>query len=271
MPSVMDGILKMSSRYIGFPYTVGEQANIKRQFAAMAGFPNVIGAIDCTHIAIRAPTENEFVYVNRKNVHTINVQVTCETNMVLTNIVARWPGSTHDAFILTHSSIGRRLQAGAARDGWLLGDSGYPLRRWLLTPFTNPQSEEEVRYNITHARGRSVVERAIGLLKCRWRCLDRSGGMLLYHPAKVCKIVRACAVLHNMALKDAIPLPPDLPPPQHQDPDTQPPPRHEEHQQGARLRERVMQRITRQHSVSQDAATDRNAMRSGAGAGAGDS
>lgn len=111
----------MTSRYIRFPYTVVEQANSKRQFAAMSSFPNVIGAIDCTHIAIRAPSENKFVYVNRKNVHTINVQIICDPSMVLTNLVARWPGSTHDSFILAHSGVGNRLQAGAGRDGWLLG------------------------------------------------------------------------------------------------------------------------------------------------------
>lgn len=112
----------MVSRYIRFPYTVREQAEIKTQFAAMSGFPNVIGAIDCTHVAIRAPSENEFAYVNRKHVHSINVQIICDSNMTLTNIVARWPGSTHDSFILTHSSVGNRLNAGAVRDGWLLGE-----------------------------------------------------------------------------------------------------------------------------------------------------
>ncbi|XP_041840968.1 putative nuclease HARBI1 [Melanotaenia boesemani] len=157
MPAVLDGIIKMSSRYIKFPYTVGEQANIKRQFAASTCFPNVIGAIDCTHVAIRAPSQNEFVYVNRKNVHSVNVQVISDSNLLLTNLVARWPGSTHDSFILAHSSVGNRLQAGASRDGWLLGDSGYPLRRWLLTPFANPQSAEEARFNSVHVRARSVV------------------------------------------------------------------------------------------------------------------
>ncbi len=67
-------------------------------FSAMSGFPNVIGAIDCTHIAIRAPYENKFVYVNRKHVHSINVQVICDSNMTLTNIVAHWPGSAHYSF-----------------------------------------------------------------------------------------------------------------------------------------------------------------------------
>ncbi|XP_028980658.2 putative nuclease HARBI1 [Esox lucius] len=104
--------------------------------------------------------------------------------MRLTNIVARWPGSTHDSYILTNSMVGMRLQAGRVRDGWLLGDSGYPLKTWLLTPLTNPQTDRERRYNDAHSRTRSVVERAIGQLKCRWRCLDRTGGMLLYRPDK---------------------------------------------------------------------------------------
>ena len=46
------------------------------QFAAIAGFPRVIGAIDGTHIAIKSPPANrEAVYVNRKGFHSINVQV----------------------------------------------------------------------------------------------------------------------------------------------------------------------------------------------------
>lgn len=121
LPEVLGGVIGLSPNYIKFPYTVGEQANKKAQFAAKSDFPNVIGAIDCTHIAIRAPSENEFAFVNRKHFHSLNVQVICDADMVLTNVVARWPGSTHDSFILRHSSVGRRLDAGAVRDGWLLG------------------------------------------------------------------------------------------------------------------------------------------------------
>ncbi|XDV25459.1 hypothetical protein PO909_029375 [Leuciscus waleckii] len=221
----------LSNKLPQFPNHLAElnKANIKRQFAAMYGFPNVIGAIDCTHI------------VNRKHVLSINVQVVCEANMIFTNVVARWPGSTHDSFIVVHSSVGNRLEAGAVRDGWLLGDSGYPLRRWLLTPFPNPQSAEQMRYNDAHTRARSVVERAIGLLKCRWCCFDVSGGRLLYQPKKVRQIIMACAILHNMAQRNGVALPPDLPYLQHEEPDPHPPPQHERHHQGARIREEVMQ------------------------------
>uniref|UniRef100_A0A9J7Z0A2 Putative nuclease HARBI1 n=1 Tax=Cyprinus carpio carpio TaxID=630221 RepID=A0A9J7Z0A2_CYPCA len=179
MPYVWDAIVGMAPRYICFPYTQAEQANIKMQFAAIAGFPNVIGAIDCTHVAIKAPSENEFAFVNRKHFHSLNVQIICDA----------------------HISVGNRLQTGAVRDGWLLGDSGYPLRTWLLTPLTRPQTEQERRYN------EKVVERTIGLLKGRWRCLDRSGGTVLYSPTKVWRIVVACAVLHNIAQKNGIPVP----------------------------------------------------------------
>ncbi|XP_056279744.1 uncharacterized protein LOC130199917 [Pseudoliparis swirei] len=41
------------------------------------------------------------------------------------------------------------------------------LKRWLLTPFNNPQSAEERNYNTRHSQARAVVERSIGLLKGR--------------------------------------------------------------------------------------------------------
>lgn len=121
MPAVWDGIIRMSARYTKFPYTADEQANITAQFAATASFPNVIGDISCTHIAVKAPSQDESVDINRKHFHSINVQIICDAQMQLSNIVARWPGSTHDSFILTNSMVGNRLQAGTVLDGWLLG------------------------------------------------------------------------------------------------------------------------------------------------------
>ena len=122
MPAVLDGLIGLTPQYIQFAYTVGEQAEKRRQFAAKTGFPNVIGVIDCTHIAIKAPNKaEENDYVDRRRDHSINVQAICDADYLMTNVVARWPGSTHDTFILRNSSVGRRLEAGAARDGWLLG------------------------------------------------------------------------------------------------------------------------------------------------------
>lgn len=58
---------------------------------AMSGFANVVGAIDCSHVALRVPSEDGFVNTNCKNVHTIKVQDFCDSNIVLTNYMARRP------------------------------------------------------------------------------------------------------------------------------------------------------------------------------------
>src|SRR4029434_9171304 len=62
-------------------------------------------------------------------------------------------------------------------------------------------------FNTAHARARSVVEHSIGVLKGRWRCLDASGGRLLYDSKKVCQVILACCVLHNICVSRGIELP----------------------------------------------------------------
>jgi hypothetical protein len=47
--------------------------------------------------------------------------------------VVRWPGGTHDEFILQQSALYRYMEANQGQ-GWLLVDSGYPLKVWLITP-----------------------------------------------------------------------------------------------------------------------------------------
>lgn len=52
-----------------------EAGRMKQKFYAMQQFPNVVGCVDGTHVRIQAPQEVEHEYVNRKNFHSINVQV----------------------------------------------------------------------------------------------------------------------------------------------------------------------------------------------------
>ena len=73
-------------------------------FYRRAGFPGVIGAIDCTHVPITNPGgENGELFRNRKGYCSINVQVVCDDQARITNVVARWPGSTHDSSTVQYS------------------------------------------------------------------------------------------------------------------------------------------------------------------------
>lgn len=83
----------------------------------------------------------------------------------------------------------------------------YPLQPWLLTAVPNPRNRAEERFNVAHKRGRSVVERTFGTLKARFRCLDRSGGCLLYSPERCVNIIVSCLVLHNICVERNTPVP----------------------------------------------------------------
>ncbi|CAH0730250.1 unnamed protein product, partial [Brenthis ino] len=108
----------------------------------------MIGAIDCTHVQIKSPdgpdAEN---YRNRKLIFSVNVQVICDAKMYITNIVARWPGSSHDSHIFNSSVIKGRLEDGDFNGYWLIGDKGYAIKPYSLTPLRNPVSDREKLYN----------------------------------------------------------------------------------------------------------------------------
>ncbi|KAI5627715.1 putative nuclease HARBI1, partial [Silurus asotus] len=167
---------------------------IKDEFHRVAGFPNVTGCIDGTHIPIKAPPINEGDCVNRKSIHSIDVQVICEATQIITNVEAKWPGSVHDARIFRESSLCQTLQQGQY-NGYLLGDRGYPCLPYLMTPYPEPEPGTQTQFNLAHSRTRAEVEMTIGILKSRFQCLRG----LRVSPERACDIIVDCVVLHNIA------------------------------------------------------------------------
>ncbi|KAH1028263.1 hypothetical protein HUJ05_001637 [Dendroctonus ponderosae] len=102
-------------------------------------FPGIIGAIDCTHIAIITPdTDNPIrpglAYYNRNGFYSkcsndnalqFAFKI-CDANLKILNCNARFPGSTHDAALWSMFAVFR-----------------YP-QPWLLTPIedANPSTPE---------------------------------------------------------------------------------------------------------------------------------
>lgn len=163
------------------------------------GFPGVVGLIDGTHVRIRAPMEEPDAYINRKKFHSINVQVICDENMVFTDILAGWPGSVHDSRVLRNSNVYNMAANKFPGNAHLLGDGGYPLQTWLMTPYRDNGhlTPEQTFFNSVLSSNRQTVERSIRLLKGRWRklqYLDHLDQKLI-----VLIIISGC-VLHNVCL-----------------------------------------------------------------------
>ncbi|KAJ1203479.1 hypothetical protein NDU88_007264 [Pleurodeles waltl] len=182
LPKVLDAIIRLTPRHICFPNTLQKQQETKQGFYAISGFPHVLGAIDCTHVHLVPPAATEHLYRNRKHTHYINVQAIVDHQGLITNIVAKYPGSVHDSYIFRHCTINEHFQDGWYGNGLLVADQGYRIQPWIMTPFGNPSTAAECAYNEAHRRTRSIVEWTFGILKSRFRCLDNTGGSLLYSP-----------------------------------------------------------------------------------------
>lgn len=181
--------------YVSFPLNRQRVETVKQQFFDMGGFPNVLACVDGTHIPIMQPSEREWEYVNRKGVHSINIQIMCDSELNIVNYVVKWPGSTHDSRILTQSEIYRHFENND-RNCIILGDSGYPLKSWLMVPFLNPTTEPERQFNRAQRSTRNTVERCIGILKKRFACLNK----LRMTPERACTVIVATCILHNICM-----------------------------------------------------------------------
>lgn len=69
----------VTKKDLKFLCTQDDLNEAKPDFYAVAVFPRVIGATDYTHV--------QLVYRNSKHTHSLNVQIICAFNGVITNVV----------------------------------------------------------------------------------------------------------------------------------------------------------------------------------------
>ena len=140
--SAMSQILLKFSQLIRFPTNLNQ---VKRDFEAKFNMPGIIRCIDCVHVKIKSTSrEVGEIFHNRKGYFSINVQAVCGPDYMFYDAVIRWQGSAHDARIFEWSALYDRLET-RQLTGILLGDSGYPLLPFCLTPYRNPVTVQQNR------------------------------------------------------------------------------------------------------------------------------
>lgn len=124
-------------------------------------------------------------------------------------------GSANDAAVFNASSFAKSLEHvnnPLAIPPWrelpgtdvaipmvFVADDGYPLRQYLMKPFScRGVTPSERIYNYRLSRARRVVENAFGILVNRFRILR---GNMQLQPEQVSHVVLACCALHNFLRK----------------------------------------------------------------------
>ncbi|XP_036336157.1 protein ALP1-like [Rhagoletis pomonella] len=200
---VVNALIQLKTEFIKFPQ-VGDALLIASEFEKKSHIPNIIGAIDGTHIPILPPSQGYLDYINRKGWPSIVMQGVVDSNYMFTDVSVKLPGSTHDATVFKESGLFKnsstliprhtKLINGVETPLFLIGDPAYPLLPWLIKPYTGSLNAAEESFNCHLSSARIVVENAFGRLKGRWRCLTKR---IDVNPTFVPQVVLACAILHN--------------------------------------------------------------------------
>ncbi|GES92929.1 protein ANTAGONIST OF LIKE HETEROCHROMATIN PROTEIN 1-like [Rhizophagus clarus] len=159
-----------------------EVNRITNGFKITRNFPNVIGAINGSHIPIKAPHLFPVDYFNRKGFYSIVLQAVVDHKKKFLDICVGWPGSMHDSRILINSNLYNKFNNQVTthlNNKYILGDGGYPNLSWLI-----------------------VHIKILG----RWRCLLNK---LEVSFEIVLHIITTCCILHNICEERCNFLPPD--------------------------------------------------------------
>lgn len=197
---VCKAIYSLAPQFIKWP-TVEEAEYTWMDVQNKSNFPKVIGAIDGTHIHIHKPKKHAESYINRKGYHSIQLQVICDSTLKFIHCYAGQPGSVHDMRVFRLSGIQSICTENYfPQNSHLLGDAAYALQKHIMVPYKNNGhlTEAQINFNQRLCSARVMVERAIGLLKGRFRSLlDK---LYMKRTDLIPQYVIACCVLHNICI-----------------------------------------------------------------------
>nr|XP_009622723.2 protein ALP1-like [Nicotiana tomentosiformis] len=177
--------------------------NVKDEYEAMSGIPNVVGSMYTTHIPIIAPKISVAAYFNKRHTernqktsYSITVQGVVDPRGVFTDVCIGWPGSMPDDQVLEKSALFQRANTGLLNGVWIVGSSGYPLMDWVLVPYTQQHlTWTQHAFNEKIGEVQRVAKESFVRLKRRWSCLQKRTEVKLQDLPVV---LGACCVLHNI-------------------------------------------------------------------------
>ncbi|XP_026830950.1 protein ALP1-like [Ooceraea biroi] len=123
-----------------------ECQTIAALFERRTNIPQLIGAIDGSHIPILPPSDGYRDYINRKGWPSMVLQAVVNNTYKFRNIFCGEPGACHDAAVFKKSNLYKnhdslipyqtKVVLNRPIPYLIMGDSAYPLLDWLIKGYT---------------------------------------------------------------------------------------------------------------------------------------
>ncbi|XP_015057278.1 protein ALP1-like isoform X2 [Solanum pennellii] len=209
-----EAIEEKGLHHIRWPSTEEDMTAIKSKFERIQGLPNCCGAIDATHITMMLSSSEQTadVWLDQNKNHSMVLQAVVDPDMRFRDVVTGLPGKLNENSVLQSSTLFELCEKGERLNGnkmklseetelreYMVGDSGYALLPWLLTPYQDKElSESKADFNKRHLATRIVAQRALARLKDVWKMIH--GMMWRPDKHKLPRFILVCCILHNIVI-----------------------------------------------------------------------
>lgn len=172
-------------------------------FKQLADFPGVVGCIGGTRINTRSPVHSQKAPAsNGQDSASVILQAVCDSSCHFIDVFVGPPGDFELESVFLASPLAEELPYWCQDKYHLLGDGGYPLREYLLTPYdgnaTDCAKPSEMVFNKRHDKTRTKIADTFRLLRQRFKQLH----FLEFVTAnKMRRFIMACCVLHNLCVQ----------------------------------------------------------------------
>jgi DDE superfamily endonuclease len=228
-----------AKRYIRFP-NADEATRTMEFWRQKSEIPGIVACIDGSDIPITQPAHSAAAYCNRKGFYSMNVQgnipAQCFCSLLLAavdhkvhfvELTVGWPGSVADGRVFSNSFLKKNLEhllgnlppnplrtrmSDTSPDtqvehvpAFILGDSAYPNRTHVVTTSRNTDCNRSLdikTLNAKLAKVRYSVEGAFGILKGRFRLLNRPLESAKEDIKRTAYLITAIFVVHNFLIDE---------------------------------------------------------------------
>ncbi|GFN96996.1 nuclease harbi1 [Plakobranchus ocellatus] len=196
-------LTEMRSDYIKWPTDQISLRKIAQEFEQETGMPGVVGAIDGIHFPIKQKSRLAHAYRNNQNFLSIHMQAVCDANLMFLDVHCGNPGSVDDETVYRSCDLrDKLLHDPLPGDLHLVGDAGYPLEPFMLTPYPgDPRclTPAQREFNERHHSSVLAVKLSLQLLQGRFQRLKF---LDMERESDIPVTIVACCVLHCFLLQE---------------------------------------------------------------------
>jgi hypothetical protein len=202
----VDAVRERTELHLCWPDSSKMDEN-KSTFGKIHNLHNCCGVICATHIPFGPNCDHG------ENSRTL-MQVVIDSKMRIMSLMFNSTDNITQLSIFQESQLFKECEKGGllngsklkvASDGsevgeYLIGDAGYPLLPWLLTPYQEENlSDPKVEFNRRHSAATTCARKALAMLQEKWKCLQKD----VWWPENLqtrYKMIGACCTLHNIVI-----------------------------------------------------------------------